>query len=216
MKKKAFTLMEIIIIVVVIGILATLGLPTYQNVIEDSKAKVCQANLQALNTSLEIYAMEHDVMPGGLSELTPEYIEKAYAHILQEKGAWKIKLAYFIVRWEQRGLAYAGLLSDISKGNLSLITCPSDTSPPPTGISYGLNSVLENMTSQAYRALPDDTLLIGDCENVTFTNLTDLNERHKHYGILTSDTYAQVISKDKKVKEKRGGNVTLKGHRYGR
>lgn len=213
MKKKAFTIMEILIVVVIIGILATLGLPTYQNVIEDSKAKVCETNLEALNTSLEIYAMEHDVMPGDLSELSPEHIQKAYTRILQEKGAWKIKLAYFIVGWEQRGLAYAGLLNDIASGNKVLITCPAAA---PGTRSYGLNSILLHMTSQAYRNLSSDTLFIGDCENVTFTNFTDLKEIHKHYGILTRDTYAQAIGKDKKVKVKKGGSVTPKGNRYGR
>ncbi len=207
MKKKAFTIMEIIIVVVVIGILATLSFPIYQNVIADSEAKVCETNLEALNTSLEIYAMEHDGMPGDLSELSPEHIQKAYARILQEKGAWKIKLAYYIVGWEQRGLAYAGLLNDIAGGNMKLMICPAAV---PGERSYGMNSALAHITSQDYRALSDDTLFIGDYENATFTNLTDLKERHKHYGILTSETYAQAIGKDKKIKEEKGGNVKEK------
>jgi len=207
MLKKAFTMMEVIVVVIVLTILVTLGYPAYKNTIEESKAKVCKANLQALSTALGIYAMEHDKMPGDLSELPTEYIQKAFTRILQEKGAWKIKLAYFIVGWEQRGLAYAGLLNDIANGNMKLITCPAAA---PGTRSYGINSTLQHMTSKAYRDLPDDTLFIGDCENETFTNLTDLKERHKHYGILTADTYAQTISKDKKVKEKQGQTLKLK------
>lgn len=212
MKKKAFTMMEILIVVVIIGILATLGFPAYQNVIEDSKATVCEANLEALNTGLEIYAMEHDQMPGDLSELSPEYIQKAYTRILQEKGAWKIKFAYYIVGWEQRGLAYAGLLTDIAGGNIKLMTCPAAL---PGERSYGINSGLLNMSSQGYQALSGDTLFIGDYTAPTFTSYAQLTERHKHYGILTVETYAQTIGKDKKIKEKKSGNVTEKGNRGG-
>jgi len=201
MKKKAFTIMEIIIIVVIIGILATLGLPTYQNVIEDSKAKVCETNLEALNISLEIYAMEHDVMPGDLSELSPEHIQKAYTRILQKKGAWKIKLAYYIVGWEQRGLAYAGLLTDLAGGNMKLITCPAAV---PGERSYGMNSALANMTSSAYRSLPADGILVGDCLNPTFTDKSGLIERHKYYEILTSHSYAISKTKAKKTHVKGG------------
>ena len=204
MKKRAFTLMEIIIVVVVIGILATLGLPTYRNVIEDSKAKICETNLEALNTALQIYAMEHDVMPGDLSELAPEYIEKAYAHILQQEGAWKIKLAYYIVGWEQRGLAYAGLLTDLAGGNPKLMTCPAAA---PGELSYGMNSVLLNKSSSDYQSLAGDTILIGDCSKQTFDNASGLNARHKHYKILTSESYAIAKTKDNKTYVGDGGDT---------
>lgn len=200
MKKRAFTIMEIIIVVAVIGILATLAFPAYKNVIENSKARVCETNLQALNTALEIYAMDHDVMPGDLSELPPEDVQKAYARILQEKGAWKIKLAYFIVGQEQRGLVYAGLLTNLAGGNISLMTCPADHTPPAEGgISYGLNSALASMTSQVYRALPASALLIGDSDTTTFTSESSLKERHKYYNnIINVTTYSLSVSKAKK------------------
>lgn len=219
MLKKAFTLIQLIIALVIIGVLATLGLPAYQKAIEDSKSKVCQTNLEALSKALDIYAMDNDTMPGSLSELPPEYIQKAYAQVLQKKGAWKIRLAYFILDWEKKGLAYAqapGLMTLISKGDVRLITCPADPTPPAQGgISYGLNSALINMTSQAYRALPANTVLIGDCENNGFNNISQLSENHKLHG----ENYAIAIQGDEEVWEIKGGEPKHRrekgGHGHG-
>lgn len=181
MIKKAFTLIEIVAIVAVIGILVTLGINAYGNIIEDSKAKICDTNQQALKTALDIYAMEHDTLPGDLSMLPSEYIQKAFARIMQGRGAWKIKLAYFVVGLEDRGVAYAGLLTDyLARGNQKLLTCPKNTSG---GISYGMNSALSNMSRADYRGLSSDTVLIADSNQATFTssggNCDNLAERHK-------------------------------------
>ena len=42
--KKAFTLIELLIVVAIIGILAGVGIPMYQGYLEDSKEKVTQNN----------------------------------------------------------------------------------------------------------------------------------------------------------------------------
>mgnify|MGYP001590185566 CR=1 FL=1 len=82
MRKAGFTLMEMMLVVVVIGILATLGFPAYKNVIEDSKAKVCQTNLRVISAALDIYAMEHDSIPGDLSKLPSFAFFKSWFVIL--------------------------------------------------------------------------------------------------------------------------------------
>ncbi|MFH0912831.1 MAG: prepilin-type N-terminal cleavage/methylation domain-containing protein [Candidatus Omnitrophota bacterium] len=211
MKKQAFTLIELVLVVVVLGILATIAIPTYENIIADSESRVCQTNLEALDNALDIYVMSHDVMPGSLSELTPQDIQKAYAHILQQKGAWRVRLAYYIIGWKQRGLAYASLLSDIAEGNLKLITCPSDDTPPPAGVSYGLNSILKNMNNKNYRDIPGDTAIIGDCQTSEFTEETTLEARHEKQSILTltKETSAKVITKNKKVEKMKIGKKSI-------
>jgi len=207
MKERAFTLIELVLVVVVLGILATIAIPTYENIIADSESRVCQTNLEALDNALDIYVMSHDVMPGSLSELAPQDIQKAYARILQQKGAWKTRLAYYIIGYKQRGLAYASLLSDIAEGNLKLITCPSDDTPPPAGVSYGLNSILKNMTNIVYRGIPVDTAIIGDCQTSEFTEEAGLDFRHEKQSILTltKKCSANAITKNHKIKKIRGG-----------
>lgn len=201
MKLRGFTMTEILIVIVIIGILATIGIPSYQGLIANANAKVCQNNLKALANALDTYAMEHDVMPGDLSELPSGYIEKAYARILQEKGAWKIKLAYFIVGLRDRGLAYAGLLEDIARGNINLITCPADSDPPARGgRSYGINSRVRNLSAQDYRNLAGDTLIVGDCNSAEFQNERQLALVHRG-GVFGIHKYAQLATKAHRIEK---------------
>lgn len=198
MGKKAFTLLEVMVVVVVIGISVTLGMPIYQNIVEGSKAKVCESNLKALKASLDIYAMENDNMPASLSQIPQEYIERAYARIFKEKDAWKLKLAKFIVACQQKGYAYAAFLRDnLAKGNMGLITCPKDSSPSASHGSYGLNADLAGKSSQYYRNLAPGTLLISDCDNAEFHSSTDLSPRHKvHSFPFTATAFWLAISKN--------------------
>jgi prepilin-type N-terminal cleavage/methylation domain-containing protein len=198
MRKIAFTLVEILVVVVILGILVTVGIPTYRNLVEEQKAKVCQTNLEVLKKSLEIYIMEHDVIPASISQIPSEYLEKAYAQILQKKGAWKIKLAYFILDWQKRGFAYAAFLKDgIAKGDVTLITCPSDnTSPAAGGVSYGINSALAGISSQEYRLMPGGTLLMGDCDSTVFYDPSGLSKPHGHQVFFSVTKYAQGVIKE--------------------
>lgn len=212
MKKNAFTLVEVIAVVVIIGILATLTLPNFLNVLENSKDKVCEINLKALSIALDEYVMEHDVVPANLSLLPPEYIKNAYTRLLKERGAWKIKLAYFMLERFKSGLAYAQpFINIIAKGDLKLITCPNDTTPPASGgISYGLNSELSGKGSADYQAISGDKILIGDCEYATFSDSSSLESRHKVYqAFLSSEYYAKGVRKDKKRIRRRGTEVEV-------
>lgn len=200
-RRAGFTLIEIIIVVIVVGILATVAIPTYQIIVEKSKEKICETNLNILKSALDIYIMEHDTMPASLSELPEGYIENSYTQFLQQKGAWRIKLAYFILGLEKRNLSYAEpLINILGEGNTRIITCPSDLTPPEAGgFSYAVNNTLANMRYRDYKNLSGDILLIGDCENSTFTNLSELSERHRH--IFAREDYSQSISKSGNVEE---------------
>ena len=156
MKKRAFTLIEIIIVVIIVGIFGTLGFPAYQNAVEASKDKACDANLEVLKTAVEIYTMEHNTVPGSLSALKPEHIEKAFAKVMQGKDGWKKRLAYFIAEGPQWGWVYA------QSYGMPHLRCPKNTGPSATAISYGLNLAIAGITSSAYKALPDNTVIVGD------------------------------------------------------
>lgn len=197
MGRRSFTLMEIMISTVVMGILITLGFPIYQGFIENSKGKVCETNLKALKSAMDIYAMEYDTMPGSLSELPPKYIGRAYARLMSEPDAWKVKLAYFMVEQEKKGFVYAEtFITRLTKGNISLITCPKDKTPPAEGgVSYGFNAQLANMSSKAYRALASDVALIADSDQATFTSDDNYAYRHQSVSLVKVEGYAQEVLK---------------------
>ncbi|MFA5090714.1 MAG: prepilin-type N-terminal cleavage/methylation domain-containing protein [Candidatus Omnitrophota bacterium] len=198
MRKTSFTLMEIMVVLIVVGILATVSISSYRNFVEDSKAKICRANMETLVTALDVYALEHDIMPASLSQLPQQYIDKAYAQVMRKQG-WGIKLARLVADWDESGLAYAdSFLRALAKGNIQLITCPKDSTPPAAGgNSYGMNSLLANMSSGRYRALSADMVLIGDCAQPAFSSNSDLTQRHNHFVFFIAQPYAQAISKGK-------------------
>ncbi|MDD2752652.1 MAG: prepilin-type N-terminal cleavage/methylation domain-containing protein [Candidatus Omnitrophica bacterium] len=203
MEKKSFTLIEIMVTLVILGVVATIAMPVYRNVIEDAQAKVCQTNLKVLDAALNIYVMENDAMPGDLSDLSPRIIKKAYAQVMQREDIWKVRLAYSVVGWYKSGLAYAGLLHDLARGDIKTLTCPSDPTPPREGgVSYGMNAALINIRNQNFRALPNDTDVIGDSETPTFADPAALTARHAHIGMfgVEADNYSQSVSKGKQIK----------------
>jgi prepilin-type N-terminal cleavage/methylation domain-containing protein len=162
MRKKAFTLIEIMIALIIVGILATLGLPFFQNVLESSKEKVCDTNLEAIKKAVDIYVMEHDSVPGSISELKESDIEKAYASVFRGKDGWKKRLAYLIVEGPQWGLAYA------QGYGLPHLRCPSNPNTATSAISYGLNLGIANMASAQYKALNNNTVVVADSDATLF------------------------------------------------
>jgi hypothetical protein len=116
-----------------------------------------------------------------------------------------VKLAYFLVSREKRGLAYAGLLHDLAGDNGAVLHCPSDTDG---GRSYGMNAILINMPTADYfnnTALPAATTLIGDSDSETFASTDELVGRHRVARIFGSDHYAQGISRGRAIGRIRRG-----------
>ena len=65
MIKKAFTLVEIILVVTILGILGALVLPTFQGHITQAKETAAKDNLKVIRTQIEIYKMNHNGVPPG-------------------------------------------------------------------------------------------------------------------------------------------------------
>ncbi len=61
--KKGFTIIELIIVISIIALLATLGLSTYTSVQEDARNSKRKADLKELQKSLEIYKQENGAYP---------------------------------------------------------------------------------------------------------------------------------------------------------
>jgi type II secretion system protein G len=56
--RKGFTLVEIMIVVLIIGILMAIAVPNFMNARNTSQTKACVANLKTLETAKEQYLMD--------------------------------------------------------------------------------------------------------------------------------------------------------------
>ncbi len=68
---RAFTLMEVIAVVIVLGILALVALPSVGNVTTTTGERSVRSNVASLRNSLELYANQHNgVYPSGATDGT--------------------------------------------------------------------------------------------------------------------------------------------------
>ncbi len=63
--KRAFTLIEIMIVVLIIGILLAIAVPNFVRAREASRAKACVANLKQIDSAKQQWAMDNRAAAGG-------------------------------------------------------------------------------------------------------------------------------------------------------
>ena len=72
-RKSAFTLIEIMIVVLIIGVLLAIAVPNFVRAREASRAKACVANLKQIDSAKEQYAMDAKLTsaatPAGFTDL---------------------------------------------------------------------------------------------------------------------------------------------------
>jgi len=69
--KKAFTLVEVLIVVAILGILAAIVLPTFQGNVTIAKEAAAKDNLRILRNAIDLYASRHNGVPPGYSNDDP-------------------------------------------------------------------------------------------------------------------------------------------------
>jgi len=79
MNRKGFTLVEVLIVVIIIGILAAIGIPQFAASIEKAKGGEARAGLGHLQTGEKIYFAEHEMYTNSAPELDITLSEKYWA-----------------------------------------------------------------------------------------------------------------------------------------
>ena len=80
--KKAFTLVELLIVLAIIAIMLAIAVPNYARSREESHKNGCIANLRQINSAIDQWVMENKISTGTVPSDSDE--EEIYAYI---KGA---------------------------------------------------------------------------------------------------------------------------------
>jgi general secretion pathway protein G len=71
--KSGFTLVEILIVVVILGILAAIVIPQFTDASTDAKTASVKTDLQTMRSQIELYKIQHtDALPGAGSATFPQ------------------------------------------------------------------------------------------------------------------------------------------------
>ena len=73
---KGFTLVEILLVIVVVGVLTAIIIPRYAGQTDRAKIARTKANLQAIRAAIRLYRSNNDgARPTTISDLVDEYLE---------------------------------------------------------------------------------------------------------------------------------------------
>lgn len=77
MRKSGFTLVEILIVIVVLGILAAIVVPQFSDASTDAKTSSLVSNLQTIRSQIQMYKIQHSgTLPGaGTASVTDAMIK---------------------------------------------------------------------------------------------------------------------------------------------
>ena len=76
--ERGFTLVEIMVVILIIGILVSLALPSWMNARARAQTRICVANLRQIHQAKEMYALATRAQTGttvSMSDLVPQYLD---------------------------------------------------------------------------------------------------------------------------------------------
>lgn len=115
MKKKVLneaglTLIELMVVVVILGIISAIAIPSISNAINSAKQNTTIATLSTIQTALQQYYTDHDAYPTELAQLTNKtdangladsagvygpYLDGPTSGTTIEKDAWGTAISYY-------------------------------------------------------------------------------------------------------------------------
>ena len=73
--RQGFTLIEILIVVVIIGILATVAIPTYFSYVEKAYASDAKTQIKNILMNADIYRQEQGSYPDDITDMENGYLD---------------------------------------------------------------------------------------------------------------------------------------------
>ena len=72
---KGFTLVELLIVIVILGILATVTVFAVRGITDQGQSNACEVEGRTLETAIESYYAQNQVDPPNVDALTPTYLK---------------------------------------------------------------------------------------------------------------------------------------------
>ncbi len=69
-----FTLIELMVVVLILGILVAFAVPIYQSAQTSARLHTCQSNLRTMDSAIQNFICQDQASPGSLDDLVPGYM----------------------------------------------------------------------------------------------------------------------------------------------
>jgi general secretion pathway protein G len=87
--RRGFTLVEILIVVIILGILAAIVIPQFTNASQNARESSLQSTLQTLRSQIQLYKLQHgDVLPDLVTDWNPLTASTSYGNPSQTFGPY--------------------------------------------------------------------------------------------------------------------------------
>ncbi|MGD0387988.1 MAG: prepilin-type N-terminal cleavage/methylation domain-containing protein [Tepidisphaeraceae bacterium] len=87
--RRGFTLVEILIVVIILGILAAIVIPQFTNASQNARESSLQSTLQTLRSQIQLFKLQHgDTLPNLVTDWTPLTASTTYGNPAQTFGPY--------------------------------------------------------------------------------------------------------------------------------
>lgn len=142
-RTSAFTLVELLVVISIIGMLMALLLPAVQSARESSRANTCRNNLRNLALAAVQFETNRGLFPGHSNNIGPgNNIDRSWAFVLLPYLDKRSVYDQFVTKDASAALDANGTANSDIKHTLEVMLCPSD--PPEVvgqaSTSYAVNA----------------------------------------------------------------------------